>query len=546
MKPWMRHAARILALSLSFAIFQPCQARGQSKPIVDIRFDAPFRQVEPSQGDEWAPTWGRDDVLYTGNDDGNSFGGIPGNAIAFGKLEGSDPNNLKGTTINGMQDFKEPEQFGPESAQWKTRDSYKMHGAFYRFVPCALDPGGAEYSCLMTSSDDGKTWQAVGEGGKPLFRDTKFSAPRFISYNKEMEDLMGGKRGEYVYAGSYSGVAGGEDVYIVGRVPAAKLQLGNAADWTFQGSDGSWKNNPAEAGPAPNNTGLGPDGANWKTMNSTSVDGVLYMFVTRCHYPWQSGDPKHRHIFRDASIIKSTDNGRTWTRAAEENYSNPMFPGMRFGAPYFVWYGKDGAAAVDNADKYVYAVSNNGHFEGGDDYILGRVLRTKLPDLSAADWSFYTTGDGVEDGNWTANLAAASPILTEPEQCSMTGMTYIEGLHRYLMVVWHYSQVSFATAILKKDLSTVLEFFEAPKPWGPWTKVKSFNTTRLGWYTPIVGQRFQVAVNSTTVTAFLYATGFASNAQGGLIPGLYKLNYMPITLATQPLHQNDPAYVGGR
>ncbi|MGH9447350.1 MAG: hypothetical protein ACRD3O_16690, partial [Terriglobia bacterium] len=231
---------------------------------------------------------------------------------------------------------------------------------------------------------------------------------------------------------------------------------------------------------------------------------------------------------------------------AQENYSKPMFPGMRFGAPYFVWYGKDGAAAVDNADKYVYAVSNNGHFEDGDNYVLGRVLKTKLPDLSAADWSFYTGGNGMEDGNWAFNLAAARPILSEPEHCSMTGMTYIEGLHRYVMVVWYYSQGSFGNAILKKDLSTVLESFEAPKPWGPWTKVKSFYTGRLGWYAPIVGQRFQVAVNSTTVRAFLYAPGLSFTPEGRMDSARYKLNYMPITLSTRPLHPKNPDYVGGR
>ena len=46
----------------------------------------------------------------------------------------------------------------------------------------------------------------------------------------------------------------------------------------------------------------------------------------------------------------------------------------------FVWYGKDGQGSVDNAGKYVYAVSNNGHFEDGDNYIIGRVLKTKLAD----------------------------------------------------------------------------------------------------------------------------------------------------------------------
>ena len=464
MKPWINRVVYALAFWLALAAFLPGQALAQSQPIVDVRFDAPYQQFGYSQGDEWAPTWGRGDVLYTGNDDGNNFGGISSNAIAFGKLEGSAPDHLKGITISGMRDFQEPEELGPEGAEWNTRDSVKIGGALYRFVTCVVDSGGSESSCLMTSSDDGKTWRAVGDAGKPLFRDAKFRAPRFIFYAKDMQDLLGGKPGEYICAASFNGVKQGADVYVVGRVPAAKLPQGNAADWTFQGSDGSWKDKLAEADSMPNSTGLGPDGANWKTMNSYSVEGVLYMFITRCHYPWQSGDPKHRHIFRDASIIKSTDGGRTWTRTARENYSKPMFPGRRFGAPYFVWYGKDGAAAVDNADKYVYAVSNDGHFEGGDNYVLGRVLKTQLPDLSAADWSFLKRGDGMEDGNWTANLASAGSVLSHPGESSMTGMTYIEALHRYVMVVWHYSQVSFQTAILRKDLSTVLDFYESPRP----------------------------------------------------------------------------------
>ena len=152
----------------------------------------------------------------------------------------------------------------------------------------------------------------------------------------------------------------------------------------------------------------------------------------------------------------------------------------------------------------------------------------------------------MEHSNWTANLAAATPILTHPGQSSMTGMTYIEGLHRYVMVVWRYTHVSFQTAILKKDLSTVLDFYEAPKPWGPWTKVKSFDTGLMGWYAPIIGQRFQAVVNSNTVTAYLYATGLTSSPEGGISSGRYKLNYMPITLSTLPLHAKDPAFVGGR
>jgi hypothetical protein len=267
-----------------------------------------------------------------------------------------------------------------------------------------------------------------------------------------------------------------------------------------------------------------PDRANWKTMNSYCVDGVLYMFITRCLYPEQSGDARHRHIFKNSSVIKSTDKGRTWSRSANESYDHPMFPGLRFGAPYFVWYGKNGAASVHNADRYVYAVANNGHFEDGDDYILGRVSKSKLPDLNAADWQFYAGGDGMRDGNWNADINQAKPILQDPLNCSMTGMTYIPGLGRYVMVVWHYT-----TYNLRTDPRTINNYYEAPKPWGPWTKFKTIDTGALGWYVPIIGQKFQTAVDPHTVKCFLYPTGNYQNS------GLYKLNYIPVTLSTVPL-----------
>jgi hypothetical protein len=236
----------------------------------------------------------------------------------------------------------------------------------------------------------------------------------------------------------------------------------------------------------------------------------------------------------------------TWVPGSEENLRNPMFRGQRFGAPYFVWYGKDGAASVDNADRYVYAVSNDGFFENGDDYVLGRVLRSKLSALSAADWSFYIGGDGMQDGSWSASLKRAVPILVSQGHSGMTGVTYIPALGRYVMVAWHYHAFNFAQAIERRDLGTVLEFLEAGKPWGPWHRIKVLDTGRLGWYTPIIGQRFQTEIGSGAVKAFFYATGFTSKPEGGLDLALYKLNYLPITLSTAPLEHKDPTFVGAR
>lgn len=62
----------------------------------------------------------------------------------------------------------------------------------------------------------------------------------------------------------------------------------------------------------------------------------------------------------NASIIKSDNLGKTWFRSAKDNYDKPIFPGSRFSTPYFIQCGADGSSLIDNAEKYVYAVSNNG------------------------------------------------------------------------------------------------------------------------------------------------------------------------------------------
>jgi hypothetical protein len=133
----------------------------------------------------------------------------------------------------------------------------------------------------------------------------------------------------------------------------------------------------------------GPDGCTWKSSGCCCLDGTIYWVVARHKYGEDSGDPKRRQPAGNASIIKSTDFGKTWTRSAKENYDRPMFPGSRFAAPYFVEYGQDGRASVDDADRYVYALSNDGFWDNGNSLVLGRVARSKIGDLRAADWQFY-------------------------------------------------------------------------------------------------------------------------------------------------------------
>jgi hypothetical protein len=103
----------------------------------------------------------------------------------------------------------------------------------------------------------------------------------------------------------------------------------------------------------------GPNGCSWKSSGCYAVDGVVYWVVARHIYGAKTGDPARRQTAQKASIIKSTDGGKTWTRTARENHEHLMFPARRFATPYFIQYGQDGKPSVDNADRYVYAISNS-------------------------------------------------------------------------------------------------------------------------------------------------------------------------------------------
>jgi len=218
----------------------------------------------------------------------------------------------------------------------------------------------------------------------------------------------------------------------------------------------------------------GEDNATWKVCGQECIDGVFYAFVSRNVYGHENkSDPLMRQSSFNASLIKSTDRGRTWTRAATENYATPMWPGTRFGAPGFFHYGKDGGAATqDDADKFVYALSNNGIWNGGDDFILGRVERKEMPLLQASDWSYYA---GKPDA-WTSELGKAVPILSRPAKLGWTSPTYVPALQRYLLVSW------YVTPTLRQWFQpeeVVYDFFEAPHPWGPWTQVPSSLSDRF-------------------------------------------------------------------
>lgn len=271
----------------------------------------------------------------------------------------------------------------------------------------------------------------------------------------------------------------------------------------------------------------GPDGCMWKANGLTSVDGVLYLFVSRHEAdafvnPLKKDDSKLQTA-GNSSVIMSTDKGRTWRRTARENYERPMFPGRRFGSPFFVKYGQDSRGGVHGGDRYVYAVANNGFWENGDDMILARVLRERLALLNATDWQFYGGGNGLDNDSWTTKVDRSAPILINPGRCGMTGVQYIEPLERYLMVQWYYTGGSGHLA----SEETEWIFYVAQTPWGPWHDCGHQRFPVVGYYNPCIAGKF---ISSDGKKFEIFTNGnFKTHNRDGF-DCLYRLTRIPCTV----------------
>ena len=165
------------------------------------------------------------------------------------------------------------------------------------------------------------------------------------------------------------------------------------------------------------------DDGMWKATGIASVDGSLYLGVSRHSHPL--GNAFFVQETWDASIIRSDDHGQTWTQIP--SLERPMFRGHAFSTPFFVQYGRDGAADVDEADRFVYAVSSDGAWNHGNTMTLGRVARDRLRFLDAGDWAFYHGLDG-DQPIFRSRHDTARYVFRAPGRTSMTGLHYVAGL----------------------------------------------------------------------------------------------------------------------
>lgn len=214
-----------------------------------------------------------------------------------------------------------------------------------------------------------------------------------------------------------------------------------------------------------------PEKYNRKPTGMVSVDGILYLAVQDLNK--EPGEGFQGRTFNDApaaTIVKSTDKGRTWTW----DPTGPMFRDHTFTTVMFLDYGRDYANNV--FDDYVYAYGLDYNWRASFSktvpdptrLYLARVPKWGLQDVGT--WEFYT-GDLEGNASWSkrGDIAAKKPVLvderrvyenvpgnTGPEAMtvlSQGGIVYNKPLDRYIYASW--TEYTF-------------EFYEAPRPWGPW------------------------------------------------------------------------------
>ena len=229
------------------------------------------------------------------------------------------------------------------------------------------------------------------------------------------------------------------------------------------------------------------DACTWKPSGMFCLDGILYLAASRNRYG--NGKPEQFNIQQvwDASIIKSTDHGKTWSTVPPMDQA--MFPGHTFSNPSFVQYGKNGAAGPHGSDKYVYAVSNDGTWNNGNSMVLGRVPREKLANLDAKDWEFVQRLDGQYNPTWGPRHDTAIYILRAPGCCGEAGVQYLPGLDVYVLPQWHYPTLNDTPQAEGWD-HTRFELYQARAPWGPWHLFHTQDFKPEGYYNPSIPSKF--------------------------------------------------------
>ena len=201
--------------------------------------------------------------------------------------------------------------------------------------------------------------------------------------------------------------------------------------------------------------GPNPQEVSRKPTGLVCIDGDIYMFFQNLKNFMSDnvfGDAPH------ASISVTRDSGATWEFETEA----PMFTDHVFTTGFFLDYGRCQEHAPDSW-VYVYGLDYNWRFSDG--FLQTEMFLARVPDdeiLDRGAWEFFS---GMEEGepSWSSEIDDKTPVLDDDTIYCDDQSAIAQGSVVYLAPQNRYLYSSRAKC--------VWIFYEAPRPWGPWTKV---------------------------------------------------------------------------
>ena len=183
-----------------------------------------------------------------------------------------------------------------------------------------------------------------------------------------------------------------------------------------------------------------------KVSGLLMVKGILYALVRNTG---------------NAQVAWSDDRGRNW-RWCDWRFETS------FGYPTFLNFGRDYAGARDGY-VYVYSHDHESAYERADAMVLARVPADRIRIEAAYE---YFGGSEVGKPVWVQSVDARKPVFVNPGRCYRSSVSYNSGLKRYL---WCQTGLGRDTRY-----EGGLAIYDAPEPWGPWTRVFVTDTWDVG------------------------------------------------------------------
>jgi hypothetical protein len=243
---------------------------------------------------------------------------------------------------------------------------------------------------------------------------------------------------------------------------------------------------------------------NRKPTGMLCIDNAIYVAVQDLNLNFDDAP--------SASISKSTDYGATWTW----DESAPMFDDYQFTTMMFLDYGRNSEHAPD---EYVYVYGTDHNWRDSFtravpdpvDLYLARVHRTAI--LNRAEWQFFAGFDLYGDPAWSSDIGQRVSVLHHDQAevaswggtrglsntaLGQGGVVYNKPLNRYIYTTW--TQFTF-------------QFYEAPKPWGPWNRFLHVDFGHYPWDATSYG-----GYGTTIPSKFISEDGLTMWVQSNVCP----------------------------